>query len=216
MRRHIPGLHSGQQDLVSNLDGIFLVRVESASYRWHPQKPFFALRFCILEPTSHEALSFTGRLYCTERALWKLNWFLRDFEKSSRIRRSPAVRARAHTGRTRQAADRGAPITRICCCHAHHRHAGTRPGRRLLGQGGTHRPGPIVGGGLILAVRGGTIAEVEEHSVAGAVDSSRCTPAQFLAGSRCWVLGTSRWSPQAWRRSVAVLWPRMRSCGSSP
>ena len=79
MRRHIPGLHSVHQDLVSNLDGIFLVRVERASYRWHPQKPFFALRFCILEPTSYEALSFTGRLYCTERALWKLNWFLRDF-----------------------------------------------------------------------------------------------------------------------------------------
>ena len=23
--------------------------------------------------------TFSGRLYCTERALWKLNWFLRDF-----------------------------------------------------------------------------------------------------------------------------------------
>ena len=23
--------------------------------------------------------SFSGRFYCTERALWKLNWFLRDF-----------------------------------------------------------------------------------------------------------------------------------------
>jgi hypothetical protein len=79
MRRHIPGLHSGYQDLVSNLDGIFLVRVESASYRWHSQKPFLALRFRILEPDSFEALSFSGRLYSTERALWKLNWFLRDF-----------------------------------------------------------------------------------------------------------------------------------------
>ena len=79
MRKHIPGLHSGHQDLVSNLDGLFLVLVEWASYRWHPQKPFFALRFSILEPISHEALSFSGRLYCTERALWKLNWFLRDF-----------------------------------------------------------------------------------------------------------------------------------------
>jgi hypothetical protein len=79
MRRHIPGLHSGHQDLVTNLDGIFLVRVESASYRWHSQKPFLALRFRILEPDSFEALSFSGRLYSTERALWKLNWFLRDF-----------------------------------------------------------------------------------------------------------------------------------------
>ena len=37
------------------------------------------LRFGILEPTAFEALSFSGRLYCTDRALWKLNWFLRDF-----------------------------------------------------------------------------------------------------------------------------------------
>ena len=28
---------------------------------------------------SFERRSFSGRLYSTERALWKLNWFLRDF-----------------------------------------------------------------------------------------------------------------------------------------
>jgi hypothetical protein len=79
MRRHIPGLQSGHHSGSSNLDGQFLVRVQGASYRWHPQKPFLSLRFSILEPTSHEALVFSGRLYCTERALWKLTWFLRDF-----------------------------------------------------------------------------------------------------------------------------------------
>jgi len=79
VKRHLPGLHSGHPDLVSNLEGLFLVRVERASYRWHPQKPFLSLRFSILEPASSEALSFTGRLYCTERALWKLRWFLCDF-----------------------------------------------------------------------------------------------------------------------------------------
>jgi len=79
MRRLIPGLHSQHHASTTNLDGIFLVRVERASYRWHPQKPFLALLFSILEPASHEALSFSGRLYCTERALWKLTWFLRDF-----------------------------------------------------------------------------------------------------------------------------------------
>jgi len=78
MRRHLPGLHSGHPDLVSNLEGLFLVWVEGASYRWHTQKPFLSLRFSILEPASSEAVSFTGRLYCTERAL-KLSWFLRDF-----------------------------------------------------------------------------------------------------------------------------------------
>jgi hypothetical protein len=79
MRRLIPGLHSQHHASTTNLDGIFLVRVERASYRWHPQKPFLVLLFYILEPASHEALSFSGRLYCTERALWKLTWFLRDF-----------------------------------------------------------------------------------------------------------------------------------------
>jgi hypothetical protein len=79
MRRHIPGLHAGHPASSSNLDGIFLVRVERASCRWHPQKPFLAVRFSILEPASFEALYFSGRLYCTERALWKLTWFLHDF-----------------------------------------------------------------------------------------------------------------------------------------
>jgi hypothetical protein len=79
MRRHIPGLHSKQQDLESNLDGLFLVRVERASYRCHRQKPFLALQFVVLEPKSFESRSFCGRLYCTERALWKLTWFLTDF-----------------------------------------------------------------------------------------------------------------------------------------
>jgi hypothetical protein len=79
MRRHIPGLYSKQQDLESNLDGLFLVRVERAAYRWHRQKPFLALQFVVLEPKSFESRSFCGRLYCTERALWKLTWFLTDF-----------------------------------------------------------------------------------------------------------------------------------------
>jgi hypothetical protein len=68
-----------QENLASNLNGLFLVRVERASYRWHPQKPFLALQFAILEPSSFGRASFAGRIYCTERALWKLNWFLRDF-----------------------------------------------------------------------------------------------------------------------------------------
>ena len=79
MRRFVSGLHSGHHASSTNLDGVFLVRVAGASYRSHTQKPFLALRFSILEPASFEAISFDGRLYCTERALWKLTWFLRDF-----------------------------------------------------------------------------------------------------------------------------------------
>ena len=79
MKRHIPGLHSMRQDRDSLLEGLFLVRVDGASYRWHPQKPFLSLRFVVLEPESLAGRSIVGRLYCTERALRKLNWFLRDF-----------------------------------------------------------------------------------------------------------------------------------------
>ena len=85
MRRHIPGLHSVQQDNGSNLDGLFLVRVERAAYQWHRQKPFLELRFIILEPKAVASRSFSGRLYCTDRALWKLNWFLRDFDYDTEL-----------------------------------------------------------------------------------------------------------------------------------
>jgi hypothetical protein len=44
-----------------------------------PSEAFLDLRFAIVEPKPLEARSFCGRLYCTEKALWRLNWFLRDF-----------------------------------------------------------------------------------------------------------------------------------------
>jgi hypothetical protein len=78
VKRHIPGLHS-QSAEDSPLEGLFLVRVDKASYCWHRHKPFFAIRFTALEPEEFAGRSFSGRLYCTERALWKLRWFLRDF-----------------------------------------------------------------------------------------------------------------------------------------
>ncbi len=79
MRRRIPGLHQQAQNGDDVLEGIFLVRVERASYRYHPQKPFFVLHFAILQPEEYAGRTFSGRLYCTAKALWKLSWFLRDF-----------------------------------------------------------------------------------------------------------------------------------------
>jgi len=79
MKRHLPGLHSRQQNRENSLEGLFLVRVDATSYRWHSQKPYVSVRFLVLEPEAFAGRSFSGRLYCTERALWKLNWFLRDF-----------------------------------------------------------------------------------------------------------------------------------------
>src|ERR1700688_4098183 len=79
MKRHIAGLHAEQRVRDDTLEGAFLVRVDRVFYRWHPQRPFYVLRFAILEPDEHQGRSFTGRLYCTPKALWKLRWFLRDF-----------------------------------------------------------------------------------------------------------------------------------------
>ena len=79
MKRHIPGLRGEQRASDDALEGIFLVRVDRAFYRWHPQRPFYVLRLVILEPREHQDRSLTGRLYCTPKALWKLRWFLRDF-----------------------------------------------------------------------------------------------------------------------------------------
>ena len=79
MKRHIPGLHCEPRKSDDTLEGVFLVRVDRVFYRWHPQRPFYVLRFTILEPQEHHDRSLTGRLYSTPKALWKLRLFLRDF-----------------------------------------------------------------------------------------------------------------------------------------
>lgn len=79
MKRHIPGLHGKPQAADDTLEGAFLVQVDHVFYRWHLQRPFCVLRFVILQPNEHQGRFFTGRLYCSPRALWKLRWFLRDF-----------------------------------------------------------------------------------------------------------------------------------------
>ena len=79
MKRLFPGLHTEKSRETDFLEGIFLVRVDRAYYRWHPQKPFFILSFTVLEPEDMASRKIAGRLYCTEKSLWKLNWFLRDF-----------------------------------------------------------------------------------------------------------------------------------------
>ena len=80
MKRRFQGLHQADQSAACEVpDGLFLVRVQRAQYRWHAQKPFYLLRFAVLEPQPFEGKTFTGRVYCSAKALWKLTWFLRDF-----------------------------------------------------------------------------------------------------------------------------------------
>jgi len=80
VKRRIQGLHEADQSALSEVrDGILLVRVVRAQHRWDSRKPFYLVRFSIVEPKELTGHSVFGRLYCTPRALWKLNWFLRDF-----------------------------------------------------------------------------------------------------------------------------------------
>src|ERR1700675_4218116 len=54
MKRRIQGLSETAQPCPDAVpDGVFLVRVDRAQYRWHPAKPFYILRLSILEPHEH-------------------------------------------------------------------------------------------------------------------------------------------------------------------
>ena len=98
MKRQIPGLHQEAQPVDEIPEGLFLVRVERASYRYHPQKPFFSVSFSILEPEELKAKNFSGRLYCTRKALWKLSWFLRDFGYDAELLNHDEVDEKALAG----------------------------------------------------------------------------------------------------------------------
>jgi two-component system, OmpR family, sensor kinase len=80
MKRRIQGLsETAQRSADAVPDGVFLVRVDRAQYRWHTAKPFYILRLSILEPHELAGRMISGRVYCTAKALWKFGWFLRDF-----------------------------------------------------------------------------------------------------------------------------------------
>jgi hypothetical protein len=86
MKRYVSGLSQASASPVDGPpDGFFLVRIERAQYRWHAQKSYFAIVFSVLEPKAFAGNRFSGRLYCTPKALWKLNWFLRDFGYDSEL-----------------------------------------------------------------------------------------------------------------------------------
>ncbi len=78
MRRHVPGLRdtAAPADIP---DGMFLVCIQRARHHWEAQKPFFSISFAVLEPKHWAGQAFSGRIYATRKALWKLSWFLRDF-----------------------------------------------------------------------------------------------------------------------------------------
>ncbi len=80
MRRYFESLTPRDVSALHSVpDGLFLVRVDRAQYRWHKQKPYYEIGFAVLKPRHLTGCLMTGRLYSTPKAAWKLSWFLRDF-----------------------------------------------------------------------------------------------------------------------------------------
>jgi hypothetical protein len=80
MKRQITGLHAADRSSADHIpDGVFLVRVQRVQFRRQAPKPYYILALAILEPSRFSGRTLSSRLYCNPKALWKLNWFLRDF-----------------------------------------------------------------------------------------------------------------------------------------
>ena len=80
MKRQIAGLHGADHCVGDQVpDGIFLVRIQKVSFRRQAQKPYYTVNMVILQPHRFADHVISSRVYCNPKALWKLNWFLRDF-----------------------------------------------------------------------------------------------------------------------------------------
>jgi len=80
MKRQIAGLHAADRCAADQIpDGLFLVRVQKVQFRRQAQKPYYTVALAILEPSRFSGCIISSRLYCNPKALWKFNWFLRDF-----------------------------------------------------------------------------------------------------------------------------------------
>jgi len=98
-RHYFESLRPGDCSAIDAVPGgLFLTRVEGAQYRFHAQKPYYSVVFSVVEPKLLAGYRFSGRLYCTPKALWKLNWFLRDFGYDTELLRSGEINDRAIIG----------------------------------------------------------------------------------------------------------------------
>ena len=78
MKRQIIGLRAAS-DPVRLPDGLFLVRVQNMKFQRHAPKHYYTLSLIVVEPQRFAGSVVSSQLYCSSKALWKLNWFLRDF-----------------------------------------------------------------------------------------------------------------------------------------
>jgi hypothetical protein len=78
MRTKIQGL---SQTVNRNplVEGLYRARVVHFGPAGHAPNPCVAATFIILDPAPFAGRYVRTRLYCHDRALWKLRWFLQDF-----------------------------------------------------------------------------------------------------------------------------------------
>lgn len=84
MRTKIQGLsHAPKRSPLA--EGLYRARVVGFRPAGHAAKPCLAATFEILEPTASRGSHIRTRLYCHDRALWKLRWFLRAFKYDTEL-----------------------------------------------------------------------------------------------------------------------------------
>ncbi|HVH85710.1 MAG TPA: hypothetical protein VM912_03245 [Terriglobales bacterium] len=97
MKRQLEGLsRSAMQSEIA--DGLYLVRVQRAHYRWHKQKSFYEIHFYVLEPQALTGAAISTRISCAPKSLWKLAWFLRDFRYSHELLERDEIDTKALVG----------------------------------------------------------------------------------------------------------------------
>ena len=80
MKLQVNDLHPSYRCASNQIpDGVFLVRVQHVQFRRKAPKPYYTVALAVLEPRRFSGHLLSSRLYCSPKALWKLNWFLRDF-----------------------------------------------------------------------------------------------------------------------------------------
>ena len=84
MRTKIQGL-SQTTEPSPLIEGSYRARVVRFGPAGHAAKPCLAATFLILEPAPYAGRSVRTRLYCHDRALWKLRWFLHDFNYDAEL-----------------------------------------------------------------------------------------------------------------------------------
>ena len=84
MKRQIQGL-SLSTAAAEIPDGVYLVQVQKAHYRWHKHKPSYDFHFFVLKPDAFSGGAIVARLFCSQKTLWKFAWFLRDFRYSQEL-----------------------------------------------------------------------------------------------------------------------------------